>query len=345
MFITKFTKEQENFNDLKFKLPDIQRMINDDFVNTIYNFQVDFYNSNQHYCLLNTISICKVKILNHQYLIDGQHRIMAYSKLRCTFPERSIHLTVDNYECETLQDMERIFELVNMNHPLKCLKLGIDKYKIYNDFTKLFTHTFKCYLSKSLTPYKPNISIESMIDQFTSKNFIEICKIETGLQIYNLILSLNQFYSNVDKKLFGKNEWQVVTSQTHIDKINNHPNKLYIGLYTNYEWIDRLLEHISFNIPFTSLKHISTTFRPKITAHLKRKCWEFSNHTKIDGTCFCCTADIAFDKFVIGHIIPVSLGGETTLQNVRAICELCNKDMGTENMIIYKDRLNVQLNI
>ena len=100
MFISKFNKEEENFNDLKYKLPDIQRSINEEFVTGIYNFQVDFYNIHQKYCVLNTISICKVNIINHQYLIDGQHRIMAFTKLRSSFPERSIKLTVDYYECE-----------------------------------------------------------------------------------------------------------------------------------------------------------------------------------------------------------------------------------------------------
>jgi hypothetical protein len=45
-----------------------------------------------------------------------------------------------------------------------------------------------------------------------------------------------------------------------------------------------------------------------------------------------CGKDIAIENFEGGHVIPESLGGETTLYNLRPICGPCNRSMGQINM-------------
>jgi 5-methylcytosine-specific restriction endonuclease McrA len=37
-------------------------------------------------------------------------------------------------------------------------------------------------------------------------------------------------------------------------------------------------------------------------------------------------------NFVVGHIVSIKNGGETSLENLLPICTLCNSSMGTMNM-------------
>ena len=53
--------------------------------------------------------------------------------------------------------------------------------------------------------------------------------------------------------------------------------------------------------------------------------------------CLCCNlSDITQLKFHTGHVIAEANGGETNIDNLRPICETCNKSMGTKNMEEFK---------
>jgi HNH endonuclease len=56
--------------------------------------------------------------------------------------------------------------------------------------------------------------------------------------------------------------------------------------------------------------------------------------------CFVCENTI-IDPFNFegGHITAVSKGGNNDVENLQAICSLCNKGMGTENLYAYKFRV------
>jgi len=55
-----------------------------------------------------------------------------------------------------------------------------------------------------------------------------------------------------------------------------------------------------------------------------------------EGICFCCnTEPITYANFDCGHVESRHNRGKTTVQNLRPICGLCNKSMGTMNMEIF----------
>lgn len=83
---------------------------------------------------------------------------------------------------------------------------------------------------------------------------------------------------------------------------------------------------------FAELYHYSSTFRVPITKALRIKVW---NSPLVAGKCYCCDDEITNTTFECGHIIPITLGGKTTYENLRAICRQCNSDMGTRNLEEY----------
>ena len=56
--------------------------------------------------------------------------------------------------------------------------------------------------------------------------------------------------------------------------------------------------------------------------------------------CLCCEiTDITQLKFHTGHIIAKANGGLTNIDNLKPICESCNKSMGIKNMDEFKQLL------
>jgi hypothetical protein len=72
----------------------------------------------------------------------------------------------------------------------------------------------------------------------------------------------------------------------------------------------------------------------KIPATVRNSVW--INHIGNDkGTsvCFCCKSQpIDRGNYECGHVISRHDGGSSTVENLRPICGLCNKSMGTKNM-------------
>ena len=59
--------------------------------------------------------------------------------------------------------------------------------------------------------------------------------------------------------------------------------------------------------------------------------------------CLCCEiTDITQLKFHTGHVIAEKNGGDTSIENLRPICESCNKSMNTTNMYNFKQLLMPQ---
>jgi 5-methylcytosine-specific restriction endonuclease McrA len=57
------------------------------------------------------------------------------------------------------------------------------------------------------------------------------------------------------------------------------------------------------------------------------------------GYCWSCNSTmITAFEYECGHVMARSKGGEDTVENLRPICGLCNRSMGTENMMDWMNR-------
>lgn len=59
--------------------------------------------------------------------------------------------------------------------------------------------------------------------------------------------------------------------------------------------------------------------------------------TLILGNCYVCNKEIDSKHFECGHVVARKKGGEDKLDNLRPICEECNKSMGTQNLQEFKN--------
>ena len=104
---------------------------------------------------------------------------------------------------------------------------------------------------------------------------------------------------------------------------------------------DKLIESIlsENNKPQTE-KLKQQVLKKTIPKTLKNNVWDlYIGKEKGIGECFTCHKEIDSKHFECGHVIADSDGGDITIENLRPVCSLCNKSMGTMNMNIFKDKL------
>jgi len=59
---------------------------------------------------------------------------------------------------------------------------------------------------------------------------------------------------------------------------------------------------------------------------------------KAKGNCKVCDGEIKISNFEAGHVIASACGGSDNLDNLLPLCSLCNKSMGTENLLDFKTK-------
>jgi 5-methylcytosine-specific restriction endonuclease McrA len=329
--IKHFEKQRRPIGQINPITPDIQRPLDIEVVNNIVASENDYYTQSGKYILPNCISI--VKCAHNEYIIDGQHRLSAYHRLSKDYPERELVIDIDYYISDA-DNLELLYKRVNTYTPNSIQSLSIDKYSLCNCVEKYICNNFSAYISKSSKPHAPSISLETIRRYFDEKGLFEITW--TQDEIIEAIIKLNRYYASCSDEQFIK--WRI--EKRHLDSVRQKPNQLYFGVYTCGEWVDRLKD-MKTMAP-ESLQHYSIKYRPKITKKLRMNVWKKYGINNLNQPCFCCGVDISFNQFECGHVIPISKGGSTTVDNLEPICGECNKDMGNMNLMEYKVLLGQQ---
>lgn len=77
--------------------------------------------------------------------------------------------------------------------------------------------------------------------------------------------------------------------------------------------------------------------RKQITKDLRNQVWIKYLGNKPEGKCYCCNmVTIHFTNFQVGHNKAVAKGGKNQISNLRPICALCNRGMGTKSIESYR---------
>lgn len=68
-------------------------------------------------------------------------------------------------------------------------------------------------------------------------------------------------------------------------------------------------------------------------ARIKQSIWIQYIGSSVEGKCYCCGInEITAFNFEIGHVLAKSKGGLMTIENLRPICNSCNRSMYNRNM-------------
>lgn len=326
--LEKLTKSASEFNCI---IPEIQRSLDEEHVMNIYAYQRTVYDKLGQYLITGCISIAAANGI--EYLIDGQHRITAYKQLLADYPDRKLEVVVDYYTCDTYESVEEVYKNVNTHKINPITQLEIPQYKITEAVEKYFHANFNSFI-KSDNHRRPNISINRIKEYISANKIIERGQITSPDDFINRIKQLNAFYAKLAREYPTQFYiWGIKTANTNLADIHRHPTNLYLGLYNKYEWLDRIVDMII--LPFDKQHHYTLDNPQTITKPVRTQVW--NNMTMlVVGNCYCCNNTITRDNFECGHIIPRTLGGSATEENLRPICGQCNRNMRTMNLEEYK---------
>lgn len=94
------------------------------------------------------------------------------------------------------------------------------------------------------------------------------------------------------------------------------------------------IESVGIEAPIQKKETMAPKNLQKIPAALRAAVWAVHiGETQGEGKCQCCRImNITRDNYECGHVTSRAKGGKIILQNLRPVCGLCNKSMGTKNM-------------
>ena len=324
----KFTNELQ--------IPSIQREIDDEWVEELYESQIQDYNK-KGYIDLGMFELCILD--DNIYLLNGQHRYMVLRKLLNTI--NNIYIDVKIQEVKTEHEMNILFQKVNKSRPSIILK-NSNIQVIINQFRKLFKKYFVNYLVASNKPHRPHINLDNLITEIIELEIIKKLQIKRGQQLFDLVIELNNYYKNLEINKMLK--WNIKDFDKIYSKCKEKSvtRRLYLGIYTNNEWLSRILHCKLNNICYTTIPHISQfSKREKIGKRKRRDVWNKVNSDTINGICYVCNNKLDFEEFECGHVVSVFYGGTTNIDNLQPVCKICNQDMGIEHLEEYRKRIKI----
>lgn len=290
-------------------LPVCQRSIIEEHVAEIVAFQKQYFAKMFHYLFLNCIQYCIVD--RKWYCVDGQHRYASLKFLN-DLPDWKIDIEITH--CKDIAEMHDIFRILNTNTPVpEFLKMEEEPLFVLNEFKRYMQKKYAPYVSSSSRPQRPNIHLDTFIDKMREKQpparldeLIEWVETENAEHREYLLKSNNEQCQKLMEKING-------TTKTR------NGDKFYLGCF----WLD--------SIP------------NKISSITREKCWdmwynECKENQLIDcqnAPCYLCMSPITFRTFEAGHIKSHANGGTNKVENLRPVCNKCNKRVGPKNMDEY----------
>lgn len=252
-FLNKISKNQIliecNANELLEKIPvwDKQRIIQENHVLEIINYQENYYKIHKKFNFIGVIYICGIHNKNYA-IIDGQHRLVAIYKLAQKYPAELFNIMVWVSDVENENKRIEMFQNINLARPISIPDLILDDHSdIINKTAGYFFENYKNFFVDNtvLKPRRPNMKLDTFKNELYESDIIEKLQIKNVKELIHYINQYNTILSNQSPDEFPKNK-----SGGDNEKVFNvatRKGKLYLGLYPNFEWINYLITFVKSN--------------------------------------------------------------------------------------------------
>lgn len=346
-FQTKFTIPIDKLVAINVQTPEIQRELDQERVEDIVKYQLEFLKENKTLCFIGDITLAAFD--NTFIIIDGYHRFMSMKKVYLYKPDYLIGVTMI-HPSATLS-IEDVFLLINKAEPVPDYvmqtTLDISKRTMIEEFSKLFAAEYKHFLSKAQNPKRPCINLNTFLGKFNKSLIVEqFC---TAKEMMNYL------------KYININKWKDMDKLHSIFCIDRALKHNCGALFITCDVDDRWMNNIDWIREFSSTYHYNlrhqyfyaTPTNPPVESSKKRKTipktirsqvWQKVFSTNLIGNCVCCQRQISYDTFEVGHIVSVKNNGTNTIENLAPICGLCNRSMGSMNMLEFCSTYSMPLN-
>ena len=318
-----------NFKDIKLKInrnelkiPNCQTSLEDNKINDLVNL---YQKDSLLWRFRNKVVIGN---LNKQlYIIDGQHRIHAASRLSDNYDDDLIFC---EYYCKDENSMRKLFEYTNKDSYRNELYINNEesiKIKMDNFIKKIkeyYPQSLK-YFTNKITPTSVLKTYSSFRDDINRIKLFE--KYDNVEDLIDYILKKNkEFYEHLNYKQ------NLLNNESCYYKNELIPLRDEIVFTTNN---NNFIDYLNDNTirPF----HQYRKGKKRIQKKLKRIVWNYRypENKSMECPISNCNNIITDEKFDCGHIIAEWRNGETEQNNLHPICSTCNSRMGQMNWCNY----------
>ena len=287
------------------QIPDIQREYVEERVEYFFQHLEKYMEVYKELYYLNPLHIGEYQ--GSFYIIDGQHRFMAYKRFYekyCERVEGDFQITVIHRYCESEDDLRSYFMEINNHFITTEMILKKEEMKIGESIKQHIKKHYKEHISHSEKPKFPHIHLDTFV-----KSVLERFPNEDSTSIIEKIERTNE-------------------------EIKDHLLKNDIG---NYQTIKN-----KGGLYYVFMIHKKNDpdykdGRRKIPGAVRRALWEkaFGTETMI-GNCYVCKTSINYHNFHCGHKVAVAHGGGDHLSNMECICANCNLSMQDKDLESFK---------
>lgn len=308
-----------------------QRLTSARHVDSLYTHFKEYYDVHAKQPVIpGCITLCHTLNYETWWLVDGQHRVLALQKL---YEEHNLNFTIMCCDIQVADEAgaQEWFKIVNNTLPLKVLpKRQAQNLSVPRAIVEQIKRTFPAIFTDSERPRRPHLFINAFAEKLSSlKSLVSMTSDEAveRLVAFNRDVlckrSCSQYMYPGDKQTTVEQAWAVATKK----------GQVYFGMYKNYEFLD---ECFGFGGSGSSVSKKPKSTKTKVPKALQLQVWKRFNGEEYHGICYCCENVVNIASFHVAHVVPESNGGETTLENLRPTCSLCNLSCGTKNLDEFK---------
>lgn len=319
---------------LPVELPSIQREICEEHVAEIVAHQKNLHRLFGYYLFTGVLTFAKCE--GTLYCVDGQHRREAAIQLYQEDPMGDFEVAVEIITCRDMESVLEWFQIINSNRPLPAFllanTLAVEPLAsaaeplqtpslptLLLELREYIKRTYKEYLSKSTKPQRPNIHLDSFVEEVGRRYGAPLLAIGTATKsVVEWLETENKAHHD---SLLKQADHECVTSALKRVAEKGKGEPFYLGVY----WLD-------------SVKNV-------LSAPLRRRVWEEwyatqpaeAKTAKGEVACPCCASVlISAGAFHAGHRRSFKNGGVHAVENLIPLCATCNLSMGVMDYEAYK---------
>jgi len=332
-------------NIIQYQPIDIQRLLNVEHVNNLVEDQLCEYRKYNQFSILQSITCADFN--NKRYILDGQHRIEAFSILKNQYNISLFEtIPVICYNVDRIEEIKDYYLRINKHHPINPLECSKEWFEYGKNFCQWISTEFKPYIKNLKTkcncPYINMSELMTYIKEY--KVFERLIERNINLETFEqFICDINLYFiaNCTIIKNFQINEEYTKKIDKCLEKSSTFT--CILGIWRRFEWIEIAIYSITNNIPISEISFSKfCNVRTKIAKKVRMSVWKKRNQEKLVGTCFVCSESLEYENMECGHVTSFANGGSCDLHNLEPICKQCNRDMGTINLIEYVEIHNFQ---
>lgn len=331
---------------LNYQPTDIQRLLNEEHIASLVLDQIEEYRNFKQFSILQSITCGDLD--GKRYILDGQHRITAFKRLKQLNYPLEQHIPLVVYTTDSYEELKRYYIRINKNHPINPLEVTETWFNYGKKFCDWFRVSFKIYVKNEENKkcHCPHINMYEMMDYIKRTNVFKriesVVDNDVNGKFTLKILEVNDY---IKRNVQSMTQFQLSSDfRKRLDKCYNKNMEYpcYLGIWRQFEWIEICVYLIVNGLKIESVKlSLFCSERPKIPKSLRNNVWYKRNGENMNGKCYVCNEELMIDNMECGHIIPHVYHGKIELDNLEPICKNCNRDMGIMNLIEYKSITNI----